>query len=141
MFAVLARYPSVETLAVAIKATEKPAMKKEAEQAIFQMAPKLVGKSPEAEQMLAKAGIEVPRMEIIKADTSRRRAGRRDRSSAIAGQRDATNLAPLGEVQRELWRRSRSGRRQATQGAIPHQRQGGEATFAEDAEIDLPLPK
>ena len=68
MFAVLARYPSVDTLAVAIKATEKPAMKKDAEQAIFQMAPKLVGKSPEAEQMLAKAGIELPRMEIIKAE-------------------------------------------------------------------------
>ncbi len=142
VFAVLARYPSVETLAVAIKATEKPAMKKEAEQAIFQMAPKLVGKSPEAEQMLAKAGIEVPRMEIIKAEYGAGGAVKdvtevlRSRASGtpqIALPASKYNESfggdPAPGVVKQLKVRYRINGKE------------GEATFAEDAEIDLPIPK
>lgn len=139
---VLVRYPSVETLGVAIKAMEKPAMKKDAQQAIVKMAPKLVGKSPEAEQMLAHAGIELPRVQIIKAEYG---AG-----SAMKDVTEILQSRSNGALQIALpspkYNESFGGDpapNVVKQLKVQYRINGkdGEATFAENADIDLPAPK
>jgi len=140
---VLARYPSVETLAVAIKAMEKPAMKKEAQQAIVQMAPKLVGKSPEAEQMLAKAGIELPRVQIIKAEYG---AGGALKDVTDILRSRASGAPQIAIPSANNYNESFGG--DPAPGVVKQLKvqyringKDGEATFAENADIDLPMPK
>ena len=139
---VLVRYPSVETLAVAIKAMENRAMKNEARQASVNIATKLAGKSPQADQMLADAGIELPRIQIIKAeygaggalkDVTEILRSRATGAPQIAlpspKYNDSFGGDPAPGVVKQLKVQYRINGKQA------------EATFAENADIDLPTPK
>jgi hypothetical protein len=142
VLAVLARYPSVETLAVAIKAREKPAIKNDAQQAIAKMATKLAGKSPEAEKMLADAGIELPRVQIIKAEYGAGSA-MKDVTEVL---RSRATGAPQIALPSSSYNESFGG--DPAPSVVKHlkvqYRINGvtaEATFAENAEIDLPIPK
>jgi hypothetical protein len=54
---VLQRYPHVETLKVAVKASEVPELKEDASGAALAISQKLP-KTPEVRQLLSKAGLE-----------------------------------------------------------------------------------
>ena len=65
---VLKLTPSVESLKLAIKAIQMPELKEEATQATLVIAQKIGGTAPETKELLAKAGIEHVKLEIIKAE-------------------------------------------------------------------------
>ncbi len=72
----------------------------------MKIAQKLSGKSPEAEKMLAAAGIELPRVQIIKAEYG---AGStvKDVTEILqaATQRNAADRAAVARLQRKFRRR------------------------------------
>ncbi len=139
---VLAGYPSVETLAVALKAWQEPAMKKDAQAAIVKMARKLVGRSAEAQEMLARSGVELPHVEIIKAEYG-----------AGAATKDVTGLlqarasfTPQIELPSANYNESFGG--DPAPDVVKHLKvryringKEAEATFDENTPIDLPLPR
>jgi HEAT repeat protein len=140
--AVLQRYPGVDTLRVAIQASEQPETKKAAEATVVKMAQKLVGKSTEAEQMIAKAGIELPRVQIVKAEYG---AGgsMKDVTDFLQAR---TNVTPQIDLPSANFNESFGGDpapNVVKQLKIQYRINGktGEATFAENAKIDLPMPK
>lgn len=139
---VLAGYPSVETLAVALKAWQDPAMKRDAQAAIVKMARKLVGRSAETQEMLARSGIELPRVEIIKAEYG---AGTevKDVTDLLQGR---ANFTPRIELPSASYNESFGGDPALNvpkQLKVRYRINGkeGEATFDENAPIDLPLPR
>ena len=139
---VLGQHPSVETLAVAIKAREQPALKKDADQAILKIAQKLAGKSPEADKLLAAAGIELPRVQIIKAEYGAG-ATLKDVTEILQAR---TNVTPQIALPSPMYNESFGGDpapNVVKQLRIQYRINGkaGEATFAENAPIDLPMPK
>ncbi len=142
VLAVLERYPSVDTLEVAIAALEKPAMKEDAKQSIAKMAQKLSGKSAEADAMLAKSGIELPRMQIVKAEYG---AGTslKDVTQVLQGLASATLQITLPAPNYNESFGGDPAPGVVKQLKIQYRINGktGEATFAENAAIELPAPK
>ena len=64
---VLARYPSPETLRVAVLAAQTPGLKAEATQVAAAIGRKIGGDSPEVRELLAQVGIVPLKVEILKA--------------------------------------------------------------------------
>jgi hypothetical protein len=64
---VLERYPSVDTLRVAVQATEVPALKEDARQSALKIVQQLGGNVADARDLLEKIGLEPVKLEIIKA--------------------------------------------------------------------------
>ena len=140
VLAVLERYPSSQTLQVAVDATKVPGLKEDAGLVALAIAHKL-GDSTEAKSMLTKAGIEPPNLEIIKAEYG---AGR--------VQKDVTAILRklLGGAGKVTLPTSSYNQAfgdpapgTAKQLKIQYTLNGkpGEATFAENAAITLPTPK
>jgi HEAT repeat protein len=65
---VLKRYPSAETLKLAIKAIQIPELKDDATQATLLIAQKVAGKDGSVKELLANAGLDKVKLEIIKAE-------------------------------------------------------------------------
>jgi HEAT repeat protein len=142
VLAVLERYPSEDTLEVAIRALDKPAMKKDVEQTIMKMAQKLSGKSDAVDKMLARAGIELPRVLVVKAEYG-----------AGTTQKDVTQIlrahssgTPQITLPSPSYNESFGGdpaEGVSKQLKVQYRINGkaGEAIFAENAPIELPLPK
>jgi len=65
---VLKRYPSAETLKLAIKAIQIPELKDDATQATLFIAQKVAGKDGSVKELLANAGLDKVKLEIIKAE-------------------------------------------------------------------------
>jgi HEAT repeat protein len=142
VLAVLQRFPSADTLEVAIKALEKPGMKEDARQTIVKMAQKLNGKSAEAEKMLAKAGIELPHVQIVKAEYG---AGTTLKDVTQVLQAGA-GVTPRITLPSPNYNESFGGDPApgvVKQLKVRYQINGkaADATFAENAAIDLPVPK
>jgi HEAT repeat protein len=142
VLAVLQRYPSIDTLGVAIRALDKPALKKDAELTAMTIGAKLGGKSDEADKMLAKAGIELPRIQIIKAEYG---AGTSLKDVTAVLQAHA-GVTPQIALPSPKYNESFGG--DPAEGVVKQLRvqyringKPGEATFAENAPIELPLPK
>ena len=93
-------------------------------------------------ELLSKAGLDKVKLEIVKAEYG---AGSTQKDVTAVLRKQAGDLPLItlgfGELQRQLWRRPGAGKRQAIEDPIPDQRQAGEASFAEDALIVLPMPK
>ena len=64
---ILKRYPSPETLRLAVKATQNAELKEEATQAVLTIAQK-IGASSETNEILAKIGLEKVKLEILRAE-------------------------------------------------------------------------
>ena len=142
VLAVLQRYPGVDTLGVAIRALDKPALKKDAELTAMTIGAKLGGKSDEADKMLAKAGIELPRIQIIKAEYG---AGTSLKDVTAVLQAHA-GVTPQIALPSPKYNESFGG--DPAEGVVKQLRvqyringKPGEATFAENAPIELPMPK
>ncbi|MFM7844979.1 MAG: HEAT repeat domain-containing protein [Planctomycetota bacterium] len=138
---VLKRYPHPATLKVAVQAMQTPELKSEATNAVLVMAQKL-GKDTDVKELLTKAGIERIKLEIVKAEYG---SGTTQKDvTAIVRQR-AGDL-PLISLQSPSYNTNFGG--DPVPGSTKQLKiwyringQEGNASFAEDAMIVLPLPK
>lgn len=140
---VLKRYPNLDTLKLAVAAIEVPELKDDATQATLVIAQKLGGKATaEAKDLLAKVGLDKVKLEIIKAEYG---AGANLKDVTGLLQKQAGDL-PLITLPSPSYNASFGGDPApgiAKQLKLLYRINGkaGEASFAEDALIILPLPK
>ncbi len=139
---VLKRYPSVETLKQAVSAIQVPELKDDATNAVLAIAPKVKGGGDEVKALLAKAGLEKVKLEIVKAEYG-----------AGATQKDVTEILqkqvgelPLLTLASESYNTSFGG--DPTPGSVKLLKvqyklngKAGEVSFAEDALLVFPMPK
>ncbi|MBI3839038.1 MAG: PBS lyase [Planctomycetia bacterium] len=142
VLAVLERYPNADTLKVAVKATEVPALKEDAARVTLAIIQKLGGKSADAQELLAKIGLDPVKVEIIKAEYG---AGTTQRDVTEALQRYVRDL-PLITLPSPSYNDSFGG--DPAPGATKQLKvryringKAGDASFAENAFIMLPMPK
>ncbi|HXT59290.1 MAG TPA: HEAT repeat domain-containing protein [Pirellulales bacterium] len=142
VLAVLERYPSVDTLKVAVKAAQTPELKTDAGRVAMAIAQKLGAQGDEVRELLAKIGLEPLKVEIIKAEYGAG-ATQKDVTEAL---RKATGALPLITLPAASYNGSFGGDpapNTAKQLKIKYRINGkeGEASFAENAAIVLPMPK
>ncbi len=142
VLAVLERYPNAESLKVAVNATQVPALKDEASQVAIAIARKLTDKSPEALQMLAGLGIEPAKVEIIKAEYG---AGTNQKDVTETLKEHVGDLAQI-RLPSPVYNAVFGG--DPAPGIVKQLKiqyringKAGEASFQENADITLPLPK
>lgn len=139
---VLKRYPGTEAMKLAVKALQTPELKDEATQTILVIAQKLGSKGVDVKDMLASAGIEKMELQIIRAEYG---AGATQKDVTEVLTKQAGDL-PLVTLTSASYNASFGGDPlpgNAKQLKIHYRLNGktGEATFAEDAVIILPIPK
>ena len=139
---VLKRYPSVETLKQAVSALQVAEVKDDATQAVLTIAPKVKGGGDEVKSLLAQAGLDKVKLEIVKAEYG-----------SGATQRDVTEVLrkqigdlPLIALASESYNTSFGG--DPTPGSVKLLKvqyklngKAGEVSFAEDALLVFPMPK
>ena len=139
---VLEVFPSVETLRLAIKASQLPGLKDDAVYSAMKIAQKLGGDDPAVRELLAQIGLEPLKVEIIKAEYG-----------AGGSQKDVTALVQQGAGIMPLISLKKPNYNEAFGGdpapqtpkelKISYRINGkpGEALFAENSLIVLPMPK
>jgi HEAT repeat protein len=139
---VLKIHPSKEALKLAISAIEKPGLKEDATQATLAIAQKLGGKGLDVSELVAKAGLSKVKLEIVKAEYG---AGSTQRDVTLLLQKQARDLQlislPSATYNEAFGGDPAPGA--AKQLKVQYRINGklGEATFAENALIILPIPK
>jgi HEAT repeat protein len=140
--AVLERYPNVETLKVAVGATQTPALGEDAARVSLAIAKKLGGDAAKTRELLGKAGFDPMKVDIVKAEYG-----------AGASQKDVTKTLqqfvdglPLIMLPSATYNDSFGGDpAPGTEKTLKVQYQingkPGDASFAENAPIVLPMPK
>ena len=139
---VLRKYPNLENLKLAAKATEDPEIKEEATQITMAIVQKLGSKAAEAREIIAKLGLDKVKLEIIRAEYG---AGATQKDVTEVLQKQATDV-PLINLPESSYNASFGGDpapNTPKQLKIKYKLNDkeGEATFAEDAIILLPTPK
>jgi hypothetical protein len=142
VLAVLERYPNADTLKVAVKATEVPALKADAARVTVVISEKLGAKSADAQELLTKIGLDPMKVEIIKAEYG---AGTTQKVVTEALQRQVRNW-PLITLPSSSYNDSFGGDPApgtTKQLKVQYRINGkaGDASFAENAIIMLPMPK
>ncbi len=139
---VLKRYPSVETLKQAVSAMQVPELRDDATQAVLAIAPKLKGNGEEVQALLAKAGLEKVKLEIIKAEYG---SGATQKDVTEILQKQVGDL-PLLALASESYNTSFGG--DPLPGSVKLLKvqykingKAGEVSFAEDALLVFPMPK
>jgi HEAT repeat protein len=139
---VLKKYPNLENLKLAVRAAQVQELKGEATSVAMAIAQKLGGKAAEVQELLSKVGLEKVKVEIVKAEYG-----------SGATQKDVTELLQkqagdslLISLPAEGYNASFGGDpvpNTPKQLKIQYKVNGkaGEATFAENALILLPMPK
>ena len=138
---VLALHPSIESLTLAIKTMKVPALKEDATQATLVIAQKLSGKVDVSEQ-LAQAGLDKVKLEIIKAEYG---SGSTQKDVTAVLRKQVGDL-PLITLASASYNANFGG--DPVPGSVKQLKvqyringKAGEATFAENALIILPMPK
>jgi HEAT repeat protein len=139
---VLKKYPNLENLKLAVKAAEVPELKEDATAVVMFIAQKLAGKAPEVQELLSKVGLEKVKLEIVKAEYG---AGETQKDVTELLQKQAGDSLLIA-LPAEGYNASFGGDpvpNTAKQLKIQYKINGkaGEATFAENALILLPMPK
>jgi len=139
---VLKIHPSKETLNLAIRAIETPALKEDATQATLVIAQKLGGKGVNVSELVAKAGLAKVKLEIVKA-TYGSGSTQRDVTSILQKQAGDLQLIALPAATYNEAFGGDPAPGTAKQLKVQYRINGkpGEATFAENALIILPMPK
>ncbi len=139
---VLKRYPSVETLKQAVNALQVPELKDDATQAVLAIAPKVKGGGEEVKTLLAKAGLEKVKLEIVKAEYG---SGATQKDVTEILQKQVGDL-PLLALASESYNTSFGG--DPLPGSVKLLKvqykingKAGEVSFAEDALLVFPMPK
>jgi len=139
---VLQRYPSRETFDVALKAKQVPALKDDATQTVLTIVQKLGNKAGDPRELLAKASLDPMKVEVVKAEYG---AGATQKDVTEALQRQVGEL-PLISLPAPSYTASFGGDPvpgTPKQLKVQYKINGksGEATFAENSLIVLPMPK
>ena len=139
---ILKRYPTVDNLKMTIKLMKVPDLKDDATQAMLVIAQKLSSKGVDVKELLASAGIEKMKLEIVKAEYGSG-ATQKDVTSVL--QKQAGEL-PIITLASASYNASFGGDPlpgSAKQLKIQYKINGkaAEASFTEDALIVLPMPK
>lgn len=139
---VLKLHPSLETLKLAIKVMQVPELKDDATQATLVIAQKIGGKSPEVRQLLAGVELNKVKLEIVKAEYG---SGTTQKDVTDVIQKQAAD-SPLITLKPESYNECFGG--DPAPGSVKQLKvrykindKAGEATFAENDLIILPLPK
>jgi HEAT repeat protein len=139
---VLQSYPSDETLNVAMKARQTPALKEDATRATLVIVQKLGKKTGNVRELLAKVGFEPVKVEIVKAEYG---AGNVQKDVTEALRKLAGDM-PLIALPSPSYSASFGG--DPAPGVVKQLKvtyringKAGEAAFAEDAIVMLPLPQ
>lgn len=142
VLAVLERYPNVDTLKVAVKATETPGLKEDAARSAMAIAQKLGGTSAEAQDLVAKIGFDRVKLEIIKAQYG---SGKTQKDVTETLQKFVRNSPvinlPLTSYNESFGGDPTPGSKKELKIQYRIDGQAGEAAFAENAVILLPMPK
>lgn len=139
---VLQGYPSRETLDVAAEARKIPALKEDATRTTLVIIQKLGSKAGNVAELLAKIGMDPVKVEIVKAEYG---AGNKQKDVTEALQKQVTNL-PLITLPSPSYSASFGGDPvpgTKKQLKVQYRINGkpGEASFAEDSVVMLPMPK
>lgn len=142
ILAVLERYPSMDTLKVAANATKVPAMKEDAGRVTLIIAQKLGTAGVDTRKILATAGLDPMKVEIVKAEYGAG-ADRKDVTQTLQKQ---VHELPLITLKSASYNESFGGDPApgaAKQLKVKYRIDGkvGEASFSENAPILLPTPK
>ena len=142
VLAVLERYPSTETLKVAVQATEVPGLKEEATRVAMAIAQKIGAGTAEAKELLDKIGLKPMKVEIIKAEYG---AGTSQKDVTDALKKHVRDL-PLIALPNANYNASFGGDpvpNTPKKLKVRYRVDGKEAdvSFAENAAIILPMPK
>ena len=142
ILAVLERYPSVDTLKVAVKAAAIPEIKEDASKAAMVIAQKVGGDNADVRDQLAKIGLKPVKVEIVKAEYGSE-AQRKDVTAVL--QKQARDL-PLITLASPKYNDSFGGDPEpgAPKVLVVEYRidgKAGDASFVENAIILLPMPK
>ena len=135
-------HPSTETLKLAIKLMQIPDLKEDATQTTLIVAQKLGAKGIDVKDQLSKAGFEKVKVEITKAEYG---SGATQKDVTAIVKKQASDL-PLITLASPSYNTAFGG--DPAPGAVKQLKvkytingKAGEATFAEDALIVLPMPK
>lgn len=139
---VLARYPNAETLKLAIDSLADPEIKDKAYESTLIIAQKLGDKGGDVQELLSQAGLEKIKLEIIEAKYG---AGDTRKDVTKNLQKQVRDL-PLILLSKQSYNKSFGGDPvpgSTKELTIKYRINGkeGEATFAENAVIFLPMPK
>jgi hypothetical protein len=139
---VLRRYPNADNLKLAIRAMQVPEVKEDATGAALFIAQKIGAKGDDVKALLAQAGLQKVKLEIVKAEYG---AGATQKDVTAVLQKQAGD-SPLITLASASYNASFGGDPlpgNVKQLRIQYRINGkpGEATFAEDALIVLPMPK
>ena len=139
---ILARYPSLSGLKMAIDAEKTPALKEEARNTALAITAKLGAKAPEAKALLEKLDLGSAKVEIVKATYG---AGTNQKDVTEVVRKHAAGL-PLITLPGDNYNAAFGG--DPAPGVMKQLKvqyklndKAGEATFAENALIVLPVPK
>lgn len=139
---VLKSKPHVETLKVAIKAMQNPELKEDATTVVMAIAQKLSAKGANVKELLAQAGLDPVKVEIVKAEYG---TGSNMKDVTEALQKQVGEL-PLITLASPSYNASFGG--DPAPGAVKQLKvqykingKSNEISFAEDAVILLPMPK
>jgi HEAT repeat protein len=139
---ILKRYPTVDNLKMTIRLMKVPDLKDDATQAMLVIAQKLSGKGIDVKELLATAGIEKMKLEIVKAEYG---SGATQKDVTAVLQQQAGEL-PIITLTSASYNTSFGGDPlpgSTKQLKIQYKINGkaAEASFAENALIVLPMPK
>jgi hypothetical protein len=139
---VLERYPNADTFKVAAKATQIPALKEDATRVALAIAQKLGASAADLPALLATIGLGPMKVEIVKAEYG---AGTTQKDVTALIQQQVRDL-PLITLQSANYNASFGGDPApgiSKQLKVQYRINGkpGEASFAENAVIMLPMPK
>ncbi|MBI3866010.1 MAG: HEAT repeat domain-containing protein [Planctomycetia bacterium] len=139
---VLKLYPSIGTLKLAVTASKAPELKDEATQTTLAIAQKIGGKSDEVRELLSQAGLEKVKLEIVKAEYGSG-ATQKDVTEVLQKQAGDLQLISLPDGNYNASFGGDPTPNTPKQLKIKYKINGkaGEATFAENALIILPMPK
>ena len=139
---VLKRYPSEAGLRLALKALQVPELKDDATQTALAIAQKLPGKADVVRDLLSEAGLEKVKLEIVKAQYG---AGNTHKDVTEAVKKQAADV-PMITLASSSYNEAFGG--DPVPGTVKQLKiqykingKAGEASFAENAVILLPMPK
>ena len=140
---VLKRYPNMDTLRMAFKVSQEvPGLKDDATQAVLAIAQKVGNKDPEVTEILSKGGLGKVKLEILKAEYGAG-ATQRDVTETLQKQAADSQLVSLPQAtyNESFGGDPASGTVKSLKIQYRINGKEGQAAFAENALIILPMPK
>ncbi len=141
VLAVLERYPNMETLKVAAKATQMPSLRDDAAKSTLVIARKIGGDGAKLREVLSKSGLDPVKVDIVKAEYGAGEA-RKDVTQTLQKCVDTIPLIllPAGNYNDSFGGDPAPGTPKILKVQYQVNGKSGDVTFPENAPIVLPMP-